>query len=276
MTGIGLACMPLWERLMYVSSDQPAPVRANLALRGLRYVERRAIVHPHRLRLPRALVSFSFDDAPSSALEGAAQLEAAGGRGTFYVAGSLAGGVENGKAVLDVDAIRGLHARGHEIGCHTYAHRSMHRTARADLAADLDRNADFLAGHGLPRPTTFAYPFGDVSLASKMVLKRRYAACRGIRNGVNAGLVDLGDLRVIDLHGGRPDDGRIAAALDLARRAGGWVIFYTHEVEAEPNAWGCTPEVFRDALDRVARAGLEIVTVSEALRRAGVPRPSAG
>ncbi|MEH3145243.1 MAG: polysaccharide deacetylase family protein [Methylobacterium frigidaeris] len=259
-----------------VSSAEPAPLRPSLALRGLRYVERRTVLHPARIRLPRALVSFSFDDAPASALEGAAQLERAGGRGTFYISGSLTGGVENGKPVLTADEVRGLHARGHEIGCHGHGHRSLHRLRAGALAADLDRNARFFADHGLSRPTTFAYPFGDVSLLGKIALKRRYVACRGTRNGVNAGRVDLGDLRVTDLHGVRPDSGRIAAVLDEARRVGGWVIFYTHDVEPEPAEWGCTPAVFRDALGLVGRAGLEIVTIAEALRRAGIgTRPGA-
>lgn len=251
----------------------PAAVlaRPSILRRGLRFVERRTVVHPHRVRLPRALVSFSFDDVPASALAGASQLESAGGRGTFYVSGNLAGGTENGKAVADAEAIRDLHDRGHEIGCHTYAHRPVRGVAADALATDLDRNASFFARHGLPRATTFAYPHGEVSLRSKLALKRRYAACRGTRNGINAGMVDLGDLRVIDLHGARPDDGRIARALESARGEGGWVIFYTHDVEPEPAQWGCTPAVFGGALDLVARAGMEIVTVAEALRRAGVP-----
>src|SRR5215471_5730762 len=45
---------------------------------------------PHRLPAHAPMVSFTFDDAPDSAAgEGASLLETHGGRGTFYLAGSL-------------------------------------------------------------------------------------------------------------------------------------------------------------------------------------------
>jgi peptidoglycan/xylan/chitin deacetylase (PgdA/CDA1 family) len=45
---------------------------------------------PHRLPAHAPIVSFTFDDAPDSAAgEGAELLEKHGGRGTFYLAGSL-------------------------------------------------------------------------------------------------------------------------------------------------------------------------------------------
>ena len=59
-----------------------------LRRRLVRLVERR----PARMRLERAMVSFSFDDAPASATRaGARALETRGLRATYYVSAGLAG-----------------------------------------------------------------------------------------------------------------------------------------------------------------------------------------
>ncbi|WP_037434922.1 polysaccharide deacetylase family protein, partial [Sinorhizobium fredii] len=50
------------------------------------------------------LVSFTFDDVPDSALhEGAAILERYDVRGTFYIAGGLAGRVENDRTLITAE-----------------------------------------------------------------------------------------------------------------------------------------------------------------------------
>nr|WP_261405653.1 polysaccharide deacetylase family protein [Chenggangzhangella methanolivorans] len=95
------------------------------------------------------IVSFTFDDVPDTALTaGARILEAHGVRGSFYIAGGLAGRVEPGRTLIDLDGCRELAARGHEIGCHTYAHDAVRRLGPSALAADLDRNAAYLGDRG--------------------------------------------------------------------------------------------------------------------------------
>jgi len=73
-----------------------------------------------------------------------------------------------------------LHAAGHEVGCHTFGHDSVLRLDGPALADSLDRNARWVAerldGY---RMTTFAYPFGDASLAAKRVLRDRFDLARG-------------------------------------------------------------------------------------------------
>ena len=50
---------------------------------------------------------------------------------------------------------------------------------------------------------------------------------------------------------------------------GGWLIFYTHDVADTPSPWGCTPGLLRHALDAAKRRDMPMVSVAEALRRAG-------
>jgi len=99
---------------------------------------------------------------------GAAILERQGLRGSFYVAARLAGSISVMGPIAAGDAVRRLSAAGHEIGCHTYfAPRLRARCRPATAVEDVARNAETLRSWGLPRPTTFAYPFGDVSPAAK-------------------------------------------------------------------------------------------------------------
>jgi hypothetical protein len=49
----------------------------------------------------------------------------------------------------------------------------------------------------------------------------------------------------------------------------GWLIFYSHDVETTPSDYGCSPSLLRHALKAAARRDIPIVSVAEALRRAG-------
>jgi hypothetical protein len=51
--------------------------------------------------------------------------------------------------------------------------------------------------------------------------------------------------------------------------ANGWLIFYGHDVTAEPSPFGCTPSLLRHALDAAAKRGVAIMTVAGALNAAG-------
>jgi peptidoglycan/xylan/chitin deacetylase (PgdA/CDA1 family) len=72
------------------------------------------------------LVSFTFDDVPDSAYtNGASILEDYGIQGTFYIASGTCGSTDTHWRVISREQVALLHARGHEIGCHTFfAHAS--------------------------------------------------------------------------------------------------------------------------------------------------------
>ena len=65
------------------------------------------------------------------------------------------------------------------------------------------------------------------------------------------------------------DPNGVERAFDEAAACGGWLIFYGHDVAAEPSPYGCTPQLLRHALHAASRRNIPIVSVAEALRRAG-------
>lgn len=226
---------------------------------------------PHRLPAHLPMVSFTFDDAPDSAAsEGAALLEAHGGRGTYYIAGSLIDRPSDHWHGLSSDAVVRLHRAGHEIGCHTFSHQSAAGLDEAAMASEIERNrAHFRKIDSSITLKNFAYPYGIASVWRKPQLAKAFRSARGILPGVNRGVIDLQFLRAAPLVNSEIDAAGIDQYFDEAVASGGWLIFYGHDVVDAPSAYGCTPALMRHALEAARRHDMPIVTVAEALRRIG-------
>lgn len=228
---------------------------------------------PARLSVTGAgpMVSFTFDDAPDSAARiGAPLLEEFGGRGTFYLAGSLVGQTSDHWVGICPEAILTLHRGGHEIGCHTFSHRRAGELDKATMAAEIEKNRDYF--HRLDpsiRLENFAYPFGFASLPRKIQLATNFRSSRGIQPGVNRGVIDLQFLHAIPLIEHDTTLERVDRAFDEAVTSKGWLIFYSHDVTESPSRFGCSPAFLRHALERAARHNMPVLTVADALRRIG-------
>jgi hypothetical protein len=61
----------------------------------------------------------------------------------------------------------------------------------------------------------------------------------------------------------------IDRAFDEAVARNGWLIFYSHDVAAEPSPYGCSPSLLKHALEAAARRNIQILSVTDALRAAG-------
>lgn len=114
---------------------------------------------------------FLFDDFPKSAVtNGARLLECQGVTGTFYYSRSLNGRTVDEMNYYNIDDLRRLVSNGHELGCHTASHILASRYSRADILRDIEENATYLCEQfGDVRMTTFAFPFGDINLGSKIL-----------------------------------------------------------------------------------------------------------
>jgi peptidoglycan/xylan/chitin deacetylase (PgdA/CDA1 family) len=224
---------------------------------------------PWRMRNREPLVSFTFDDVPDSAfLNGASILEEHGIRGTFYIAAGTCATKDAYWRVIEHDQVRMLHARGHEIGCHTFSHVDVETLGAAAMDEECRRNRDLLRQLcGDIQVTNFCYPFGRLSLARKLQLQKRFDTCRGIYEGINAGTIDLGLLKVIELYDRTLTPEKLDRALRETRDRNGWLIFYTHDV-ADPPSWiGCSPDLLRSTLEAVRTAGLPCVPIRDALEK---------
>jgi peptidoglycan/xylan/chitin deacetylase (PgdA/CDA1 family) len=237
----------------------------------LRKAARHSRSKPFAMRNTAPLVSFTFDDVPDSAYtNGAAILEQHGLRGTFYIATGILGDADRHWRVIDRTQVRALYDQGHEIGCHTFSHIGVDRLDSRQLDEECRRNGDALnelcAGIEI---TNFCYPFGHVSLPRKRQLERRFDSCRGIYEGVNAGIVDLALLRVIELYDRTLTAGKLSRVLRETRERNGWLVFYTHDV-ADPPSWiGCSPRLLQETIAAVQAENMACLTIRDALAAIG-------
>jgi peptidoglycan/xylan/chitin deacetylase (PgdA/CDA1 family) len=251
---------------MAVQTDWPE-LKARVGNRLSRYF----CTAPLRLRNTRPIVSFTFDDFPeSAAAAGAPLLEEYDARATFYVAGGQVDKWSGHWQGVGADAIVELHQRGHEIGCHTFSHARATDLDATRLAAEIEENRRYLLGlDPSMRIDNFAYPYGLGSVWRKTQLAKTFRSSRGIIPGVNSGVVDLQYLRSTPLINAHIDEERIDRAFDALADSNGWLIFYGHDVAAEPSPYGCTPALLQIALDAATKRNVAIMTVADALRAAG-------
>ncbi|RUT34590.1 polysaccharide deacetylase [Arsenicitalea aurantiaca] len=225
------------------------------------------------VRPARPIVTFTFDDVPDTALTaGATILERHGVRGTFYIAGGLAGTTEPGRRLIGADQVGELADRGHELGCHTFSHPWVRRLDKPTLFADLDRNAAFHAEHA-PGVTlkNFAYPYNAPKLGIRGEMMARYRTCRGGVPAINRGKTDPAFLRSIEI---RPPDAyarTLTRWIDDVAAEPGWLIFFTHDISDTPTPFGCMPDTLDMLVGHALEKGCEVLTLDAALDRMAVP-----
>src|SRR5256885_10495770 len=125
-----------------------------------RYTATRLFMNRFSIDSAEPVVSFTFDDFPTSALRaGGAILEQFGVRGTYYASFGLVGTTGPTGRIFAIADVKPLLERGHEIGCHTFNHchswdtsRKLYEDSIVANQAALDRIAPGV------RLRTFSYP----------------------------------------------------------------------------------------------------------------------
>ena len=148
---------------------------------------------------------------------------------------------------------------------------NVHTLSQRELAFECDRNAINLArivGGPIALPS-FCYPFGDLGVAQKRYLQGRFATCRSIYEGFNAGTVDLGMVLVIECFDATLTPEKLAATLAKARELNAWIVFYTHDVTETPTFMGCSPGLLRETVRAAKAAGFDVATMGDALSLIG-------
>jgi peptidoglycan/xylan/chitin deacetylase (PgdA/CDA1 family) len=243
--------------------------RPDMSLRGKvrRRMARFQHCRPAEGRVIRPMVSFAFDDAPRTAMTiGASILERVGKRGTYFISAGLAGADgPMGPYASEAQVVAASRA-GHEIACHTYSHLDCGQADGRAIAQDLARNSAALISWGAPEPATFAYPFGDVSVAAKRAASERFVLSRALHHGlINTGC-DLNQAPAVGVEG---EHGEALARrwLDKAFAHKSWVILFTHGVEASPTPFGASAESFSRLVSEAIGRDFEIVTIAQGARR---------
>ncbi len=218
-----------------------------------------------RMRNQWAIVSFTFDDFPRSAVfNGASILQEHDTRGTFYAAGSYCDQTIDGIPQYRAADLLTLAEARHEIGSHTFHHQRVSALTGLALDEEINRNAAFIASYlpGLAMET-FAYPYGDLSVLSTRRLQRRFVACRSSEFGLNEGVLNPARLRAVRLYDDVINMSQVSELIHKANGENAWLIFYTHDVDKAPSRFGCTPKLLEYAVNLARRSGAVVLPVRE-------------
>lgn len=218
-----------------------------------------------------AIVSFSFDDCPCSAIDTALPiLEAEDWRATIYVALGLCDTTNHLGLHMSRQDVVDVYNRGHEIGDHTFSHINAKARSPEIYLADITKNQSELAALGLPFSENFAFPFGDVITPIKKQLRGRFKTLRGVIPP-HSPHQDANFLPAMPLYTGPQIDNAIQRIANLHTEPL-WLNVFTHDVRDHPSPFGCTPEEFKSIVDAVKLSGARVMTVQDAyetLKREG-------
>ncbi len=227
---------------------------------------------PDMIEPERPIVSFTFDDFPKSALRGADIVESLGGRACFYACTSYMGETSPVFGdMFDASTLAELSKRGHEIGAHTHAHLDCARTPLRELERDVGENLVALSHAGYaPVISSFAYPYGETTMATKRWTRDVFATARGILPGVNNGKTDRTHLRSVELVETPSSSRRAIAMLEKAVTTKGWLIFFTHDVSDSPSSYGVRPSTLAELARRAVDMGAMLTAPTGAARLCGL------
>jgi len=227
--------------------------------------------HRVNINLDKAIISFSFDDVPRSALtKGVPLLDEYGLKATFYVSIGLSKMQSNTKETgyLNADDIVSLHNKGHHIACHTYSHYMLDKGNTNELVIDAERNvAKLHTILGSVPIKHFSYPFGQVNFREKKLLAKTYKTMRSSRPGINKSLSDMYLLRATCIYNPQFDKQFLSNIIQKTEQTGGWLIFYTHGVEENPDEYSCTPDQFNWVLQACVKSSADILPVDQAYNK---------
>ncbi|MFT7035754.1 MAG: peptidoglycan/xylan/chitin deacetylase (PgdA/CDA1 family) [Cyclobacteriaceae bacterium] len=232
------------------------------------------MTHKKRVKIPpnELFITFTFDDIHQSALnEARKMLNKHNIKATYYVCLSFLKS-EDAQLKFDLDDLKKCAQDGHELACHTYSHLHFLRTERNEILRDLDLNKAILK-RILPgiNFNNFSYPFGEQTSTARRIIKDRFTSGRGIEQGINRGIVDLNNLKAVRLYEKTHSIAQIESILRDARDKGGWLVFYTHDVQDDFSKYGCSPEYFEKILKLVLSKSIQPSTITNTIETITMP-----
>jgi len=231
-----------------------------------RAVARNSYQRPFAINLPTPIISFTFDDFPRSALlTGGAILQSFGLAGTYYASLGLMGKQTATGTMFLAEDLKSVVAQGHELGCHTYGHCHAWDTEPRAFEDAIIENQQALKNL-IPGASfkTLSYPISVPRARTKRRASKYFACCRCGGQSFNVGKTDLNYLSAYFLEQSRGNPEAIKRLIDQNCRAGGWLIFATHDICKDHTAWGCTPDLFEEIVRYSVNSGARILPVFQA------------
>ncbi len=223
-------------------------------------------VKPAVVDLDEAIVSFTFDDVPECGFSnGLDILNRYGMRGTFYLSMCFLDH-PTAEASFRSEHIHAAVDGGHELAGHTLNHIEAYDVSREEMLQNVMDNQkriqEIVPSYAFKN---FSYPYGHQTQAAREVVFHHFDTGRGNEHGINRGKIDLNNLKSMRLYEKNYTPEEIFGFLEQARKIRGWLIFYTHDIQASYSPYGCSPSYFEKAVKYCHDQGLRVLPVCEAL-----------
>lgn len=221
------------------------------------------------MRNTQPIISFTFDDFPKSALHvGGEMLRERGLCGTYYASLGLMDQTTPTGLIFSPEDLGLLIRRGHELGCHTFAHCDSWATTPKSFEDSVEDNRLAL-GRLEPRArfSTMSYPITCPRPNTKRRVSGRFDCCRFGGQTDNRGTVDLNLVSAYFLEKDRDNPAMVLEQISDTVRNCGWLVIATHDIADAHTPYGCTPAVFEQVVDASAKSGALVLPMAEALKR---------
>lgn len=165
---------------------------------------------------------------------------------------------------------------GWEVAAHSYAQATHDARftgiSTGDLAADIEKNKEWLTDNGFRGGDLTAYPGGIYSDSVKQTVRQYFSFARGVISNTHE-TFPPGDPFVVraypcDNSTGGPSLANIEAAVDAAAANHGWLILVLHDIQdaAAANTIQWSTANFQALIDYIAAKKIPVRTVGDVLR----------
>jgi Polysaccharide deacetylase len=242
------------------------------------------------------VVTFTFDNQWENQMTAAADMQAAGMAGTFYIISGWIG-LSGFMSMSDLNTLK---ADGDEIGGKTVENTDLPTVSNAEAEREICLGRDVLLGDGFD-VTDFAYPFADLNAEDETLVQTcGFNSGRGVGNinSVEPGGCTFPDCPYAEsippadpYQINTPDDAETDTTLadmetdvtDALNNGGGWLVFSFHQI-CDTSTAGCDPtyswspenfEAFVTWLKGEESGGVEVKTVQQVIGGAEQPAVTA-
>jgi peptidoglycan/xylan/chitin deacetylase (PgdA/CDA1 family) len=204
-------------------------------------------------------ISITFDDGYSSQYDAAKTLESYGWRGTFYIPTDSIGNNFENISTMDLQQIKDLQSRGHEIGGHGASHLDASNVSAETYEADILEGKNFLEQNNLS-VGNFAFPYGDDS--KKDIVLKYFDTARSTKPCINS--ISDRELCGLTLVSQNEEYKALTIYINDLKLKGGWLVVVIHGVDENPRTdIDITPEEFVWILEQLNQTNAKVMTVEQ-------------
>jgi len=217
-------------------------------------------------QLTKGIVSLNFDDGFLSAYTNATPiLTSAGLKATYYIIQDET--TAGDPSYMTLAQVKTLYAAGNEIGSHSKTHDDMTTMPAILLATQTTGTKTWFTNNGMPKVTTFAYPYGAYDDTVETAVKNAgFVAARSAFGGFNDKGTNKYEFKTFIVQN-TTTAADIQAQIDYATQNKMWLILLFHEVitNTTGNQYSNTPAIIQSTANYLKSKSISVMTNDQVL-----------